>query len=34
MQVRRIETVIQWVSNAKASKAWYADFFIVEPTPY
>ena len=34
MQVRRIETVIQWVSDAKTSQAWCADFFVVEPTPY
>lgn len=32
--MRRIETVIQWVSNAKTSQAWCADFFVVEPTPY
>lgn len=34
MQVRRIETVIQWVSDVEASKAWYTDFLGVEPTPY
>ena len=34
MQVRRIETVLQWVSDPERSKAWYADFLGVEPTPY
>lgn len=34
MQVRRIETVIQFVSDPEASTWWYADFLGVEPTPY
>ena len=34
MQVRRIETVIQFVADVEASTRWYADFLGVEPTPY
>ena len=34
MQVRRIETVLQWVSDVPAATAWYRDFLGVEPTPY
>ena len=34
MQVRGIETVMQWANDVEASKRWYADFLGVEPTPY
>ncbi|HJN91113.1 MAG TPA: VOC family protein [Dehalococcoidia bacterium] len=34
MQVRRIETVIQWVADVDASAQWYSDFLGVEMTPY
>src|SRR5512141_2584393 len=34
MQVRRIETVLQWVSDPAASARWYAEFLGIEPTPY
>ena len=34
MQVRRIETVMQWANDVEASKQWYADFLGVEPTPF
>ncbi len=34
MRARRIETVVQWVGDVKASTAWSRDFLGVEPTPY
>jgi predicted enzyme related to lactoylglutathione lyase len=34
MRVRRIETVIQFVSDPAASSRWYARLFGIEPTPY
>jgi predicted enzyme related to lactoylglutathione lyase len=34
MQVRRIETVIQWVADPDASAQWYTDFLGVEKTAY
>lgn len=34
MRVRRLETVVQFVSDPERSKAWYAEFLGVEPTPY
>src|SRR5689334_716768 len=34
MNVRRIETVIQWVADPQTSSEWYARFLGVEPTPY
>ena len=32
MQVRGIETVMQWVDDLDASQRWYAEFLGVEPT--
>lgn len=34
MKARRIETVLQWVSDPAASARWYADLLGVQPTPY
>ena len=34
MKARRIETVLQWVSDPEASAAWYAGFLGVEWIPY
>lgn len=34
MRARRIETVIQFVSDPEASSRWYARLLGVEPTPY
>ena len=34
MRVRRVETVIQFVSDQQASSRWYARLLGVEPTPY
>ncbi len=34
MKVRRIETVLQWVTDVERSKLWYADLLGIEPTPY
>lgn len=34
MRVRRIETVIQFVSDPQVSSRWYARLLGVEPTPY
>ncbi|HTO13418.1 MAG TPA: VOC family protein [Candidatus Binatia bacterium] len=34
MRARRIETVLQWVSDPQASATWYARLLGVEPTPY
>jgi catechol 2,3-dioxygenase-like lactoylglutathione lyase family enzyme len=34
MKVRRIETVLQWVTDVERSKQWYADLLGIEPTPY
>ena len=34
MQVRRIETVFQWVADPQQSARWYAGLLGVEPTPY
>lgn len=34
MRARRLETVVQFVSDPERSKRWYADFLGVEPTPY
>ena len=34
MRTRRIETVIQFVSDPEASSRWYARLLGVEPTPY
>lgn len=34
MRVRRLETVVQFVSDPEASKRWYADVLGIEPTPY
>jgi catechol 2,3-dioxygenase-like lactoylglutathione lyase family enzyme len=33
MRARRIETVIQWVRDPRASAEWYARLLGVEPTP-
>lgn len=34
MRVRRLETVVQFVSDPERSKAWYADLLGMPPTPY
>ncbi len=34
MRVRRLETVVQFVSDPEKSTAWYARLLGVEPTPY
>ncbi len=34
MRVRRIETVLQWVSDPQASSQWYARLLGLTPTPY
>jgi len=34
MKARRIETVLQWVSDPQKIAAWYCDFLGVELTPY
>jgi predicted enzyme related to lactoylglutathione lyase len=34
MRVRRLETVVQFVSDPARSARWYADFLGIEPTPY
>ena len=34
MRIRRIETVIQFVSDQQASSQWYARLLGIEPTPY
>ena len=34
MQVRRIETVLQWVTDVDASTRWYADFLGLDVTDY
>jgi predicted enzyme related to lactoylglutathione lyase len=34
MRVRRIETVLQWVSDPQASSQWYARLLGITPTPY
>ena len=34
MRIQRIETVIQFVSDQKASSQWYARLLGVEPAPY
>ena len=34
MRVRRLETVVQYVSDPAASARWYARLLGIEPTPY
>ncbi len=34
MKVRRLETVVQFVSDPERSKQWYAEFLGIAPTPY
>ena len=34
MRVRRIETVLQWVSDPQASSQWYARLLGITPTSY
>lgn len=33
-RVRRIETVLQWVSDMPRATDWYARFLGIDPTPY
>ncbi len=34
MKVRRLETVVQFVTDPEKARSWYADFLGVESTPY
>jgi len=34
MRVRRIETILQWVSDPQASSQWYARLLGITPTSY
>ncbi len=34
MRARRLETVVQFVSDPERSQQWYSDLLGIEPTPY